>query len=567
MVRRTPCEAGPSFHDIQVDKSLQRLHKRIATEASPGFEQKFQFVEGLKSKAERRRTRAFLTKQHYRRKRYEELESATHSEDTSNIAAGAGVSTSKSSNAPASGAQIPKDEEREIVETHIMLRSHRVRTSFIDYLGRGRGDPFNSYPILATRDVHELVDHYYFVIPSLVHRHWHRAVRKPRSCWDLFNLYRKHEIPFLCMLHHAALHLATLKGQKESLQTMEFKQRSLEAVNRSLRLLQGPCDEWTIMGIGLLANAERVWGDRQVARLHWGALKRLLLERGGFPGLQHNPPMHTKIVWSFIALSWPTMDGNPAYLDETSDSVGISMGNRTQLSGSAYDRSCDEFVEFLSRRKAQTLKALPSTADQHKALKDHPFRTSSFRAGSELSTALENFETGYNDFEKRRAVDNCRMASLILLNLIMAELGDFSSQTEKYLATLQQILEDDDDDSDLSAEHLLWTLLSMPTDQGHYDRVWKTSRLIGVVKRTSSAMWSTIENILRNSMRLPANANDLGIVLQQWSHERFLLEAKSPVDIHTDPARWPTKTSLEAGVNQTLCSTHCNICPLKPATY
>lgn len=43
--------------------------------------------------------------------------------------------------------------------------------------------------------------------------------------------------------------------------------------------------------------SKRVWGDRQVARLHWGALKRLLLERGGFPGLQHNPPMHTKIVW------------------------------------------------------------------------------------------------------------------------------------------------------------------------------------------------------------------------------------------------------------------------------
>lgn len=261
------------------------------------------------------------------------------------------------------------------------------------------------------------------------------------------------------------------------------------------------------------------------------------------------------------------MEGNPAYLDETSDSVGISTGTRTQLSGSAYDRSCDEFVQFLNRRKAQTLKALPSTAAQHKALNNHPLRTSSFRAGSELSSALENLETGYNDFDKRRAVDNCRMASLIHLNLIMAELGDFSSQTEKYLATLQQILEDDEDDSDLSAEHLLWTLLSLSTDQGHYDRVWRMSRLIGVVKRTSSAMWSTIENVLRNFLRLPANANDLGLVLQEWNHERFLLEAKSPVDILAQPVGWPTETSLEAGVNQTLCSTHCNICPLKPATY
>ncbi|KIW10950.1 hypothetical protein PV08_10249 [Exophiala spinifera] len=566
MTRRKPCDTSLSFHSIQIDSSLQRLHRRVATQPSSGFDQEFQFVDGLQSKAQRKRTRAFVTKQHYRRKRYEELESATLTECTLSIS-GATGSASKSSHVPGNGIRVPKDEERELVETQIILSSHQLRTSFIDTLGRGRSDPFDSYPVPATRDVHELVDHYYFVIPSLVHRHWHRAVRKPRSCWDLFNLYRKHEIPFLCMLHHAALHLATLKGRKESLQAIEFKQRSLEAVNRSLQVLQGPCDDWTTMGVGLLANAERVWGDREIARLHWGALKRLLLERGGFPALRDNLPYHTKIVWSFIALSWPTMDGNPAYLDEASESVSISTATTSLLSGSAYERSCDELVEFVNRRKAQALKALPSTAAQHKAVKDHPLRTKSFQAGSKLSIALDNFETGYNDFDKRRAVDNCRMASLIHLNLVLAELGDFSSQTETYLATLQQILEDDDDDSDLSAEHLLWTLLSLSNGQGHFERVWKMSRLVGVVKRTSSSMWSTIENVLRTFLRLPANASDLGLVLEEWSHERFLMEAKSPVQNLAQPVGWPSEASLEAGVNQTLCSTHCNICPLKPATY
>jgi len=31
--------------------------------------------------------------------------------------------------------------------------------------------------------------------------------------------------------------------------------------------------------------------------MHWGALKRLLMERGGFPALKGNPIMHTKLVW------------------------------------------------------------------------------------------------------------------------------------------------------------------------------------------------------------------------------------------------------------------------------
>ncbi|EXJ60295.1 hypothetical protein A1O7_04447 [Cladophialophora yegresii CBS 114405] len=128
--------------------------------------------------------------------------------------------------------------------------------SFLQRLGSGRADPFNSYPILATPDVHELVDHFYFVIPSLVHKYWERAARRPRACWDLFNLYRMHEIPFLGMLHHAAHHLASMRGQNESLQVIEFKQRSLVAVNRRLQTLREPCDDWTIIGVGLLANAE-----------------------------------------------------------------------------------------------------------------------------------------------------------------------------------------------------------------------------------------------------------------------------------------------------------------------
>ncbi|KAK5456978.1 hypothetical protein LTS15_004758 [Exophiala xenobiotica] len=566
MTRKTQFEEdSAAFDDSQFHNALQSLQQTFSSKPSGRCHQQFEFVEGLQGKAERKRARAFVTKQHYRRRKYENSEALRASRSGSNRA-GASTSLTKNSDATDERVQSTGDIERIAVEKVIKSHSGTQETPVIDNLGGGRADPFNTFPIPATRDVHELVDHYYFVIPSLVHRHWHRAVRRPRSCWDLFNLYRKHETPFVGMLHHAALHLATLRGQQESLQSIEFKQRSLVAVNRSLRGLSGPCDDWTLMGVGLLANAERVWGDRQIARLHWGALKRLLLERGGFAVLQHNPPMHTKLVWSFIALSWPTMDGNPAYLDENSESVGVSLGTSTENTDSAYDRSCYELVDFFNQRRAQALKNMPSTPAQQKTLRDHPYRTNTFKPGSQLNNALSNTETGYDDPDKRRAVDNCRIASLIHLNLVMAESGDFSATTEEYLKSLQRTLEDDDDDSGLSAEHLLWTLLSGSTSS-HYDRVWKMSRLVGVVKRTSSQMWSIIENALRTFLHLPESAEDLESVLREWDHKRFLVEAMSLTEILDPSTVVPTQASRAAGVNSTLCSIHCQICPLKPATY
>jgi hypothetical protein len=256
MTRKTLFEENSAtFYDSQLRNSLQRLQRKIPSEPPGGCHRQFEFVEGLQGKAERKRARAFVTKQHYRRKKYENSE-ALRAPRSGSHRASASALLPKNFEATDESVRSTGDIERIAVEKLIKSHSGKEETSVIDHLGRGRIDPFNSYPIPATRDVHELVDHYYFVIPSLVHRHWHRAVRRPRSCWDLFNLYRKHETPFVGMLHHAALHLATLRGQQESLQSIEFKQRSLVAVNRSLQGLSGPCDDWTLMGVGLLANAE-----------------------------------------------------------------------------------------------------------------------------------------------------------------------------------------------------------------------------------------------------------------------------------------------------------------------
>jgi hypothetical protein len=153
-----------------------------------------------------------------------------------------------------------------------------------------------------------------------------------------------------------------------------------------------------------------------------------------------------------------------------------------------------------------------------------------FADGSDLGNALEAIETGYSNPDKRRAVDNCRMACLIHLNLIMANYGDFSPATEDFLQALQRILDQDDDDSSLSAEHLLWTLLAAFPPKEHYERIWKMSRLVGVAKRTRAHTWTAIENALRMFLRLPGSVADLEAVTSGWNREEFLKEVQRTDD-------------------------------------
>ncbi|KAK5045242.1 hypothetical protein LTR84_009348 [Exophiala bonariae] len=526
-----------------------------ATSSIP-FTQQFAFVDGLNSHQgpARKKTRSFVTKQHYRKKRLDMGKKGTgdvrQPSETEIL----------DFRSPVRGQAFVWDSNDE------QRRSERsLDSGLFKRLGEGRVDPFDSYPIPATRDVHELVDHYSFVIPSLVHKHWSRAVRRPRSCWDLLKLYRSDEVPFLGMLHHAAHHLARLRGLDMTVQSIEFKQRSLVAVNKSLRRKNGPCNNSILLGVGLLANAERLWGDRDVARLHWGALKRLLIERGGFSALKGEPILHTKIVWSFIALSWPAQDGNPAYANEFTQVLDRPY-EISSISSSGFEQSCEELIEFLKLRKMQVLKNLPSTAQQQGRYRACRWRTTTFKDGTSIFAALKQGETGYESPDKRRAVEHCRMACLIYLNLIIAEYGDLSEATEDYLRGLRQISDDENDDSSLTAEHLLWTLLSLSQDGGHYERVGKLCRLTGVLKNLGHEIWMEIGQALRIFLQFPEDNKGLTDILIGW--------ARHPQEFSRLVTRACTKqqTGHDLGENKAIvysasCSEDCQICPLKPDSY
>jgi hypothetical protein len=222
--------------------------------------------------------------------------------------------------------------------------------------------------------------------------------------------------------------------------------------------------------------------------------------------------------------------------------------------------SSEEFLEFFQARKNQALRNLPSTPAQQRQFKQHHIRTSMFREGSELAKALAPIETGYLSADKRRAVDNCRMACLIHLNLIMADYQDFSASTDAYLQSLQRILNESDDDSTLTAEHLLWTLLSAFPPQDHYERIWKMSRLVGVAKRARAHTWIAIENALRLFLRLPESGEDLEGVVSGWDGENFLREVHRTVTEADGIAqRWHAQVGSDVP-----CSEGCQICLIAP---
>lgn len=199
-----------------------------------------------------------------------------------------------------------------------------------------------------------------------------------------------------------------------------------------------------------------------------------------------------------------------------------------------------------------------------------PSRINIFRDQSKIWAALQTFETGYISADKRKAVDNCRMACLIFLNLVIADHGECSALTEQFFSRVRKIIEAEDDDSSLSAEHLLWTLLGVPILEDHFERTWKLSRLIGVAKKSSSTSWTTIEESLRSFLIL--SAPEKGLIFSNRNHsepELFGVRIRSveSFDLDLDATAEFSQEFAHNKLQNFTCSSDCAICGLCPPGF
>ncbi|EXJ73836.1 uncharacterized protein A1O5_03598 [Cladophialophora psammophila CBS 110553] len=147
---------GPtSANDPRRDPDKQESKFDAPRKSQGRFQQQFEFIEGLNSKAQRKKTRSWVTTQHYRRKRYDAGNAVLESGQGLEAEATKPSVTAPNNSKPNNEGERHTEDGAGIAVRHTWME----RSSFLQRLGGGRADPFNSYPVPATRDVHALVDH------------------------------------------------------------------------------------------------------------------------------------------------------------------------------------------------------------------------------------------------------------------------------------------------------------------------------------------------------------------------------------------------------------------------
>jgi hypothetical protein len=153
------------------------------------FSHEYQFIDGQDKNA-RKKTRAHVTREYYRERRWQQTNSFKSGEgpgvvheppkcpfvvsvtklgQESNDPADAkprkgsygsyGSYGSKGSSRPCSTSNPSSKPYQSLEDAPEMATQSLVKASPVTILGAGRVDPFQTFPIEATQDIHQLVDH------------------------------------------------------------------------------------------------------------------------------------------------------------------------------------------------------------------------------------------------------------------------------------------------------------------------------------------------------------------------------------------------------------------------
>jgi hypothetical protein len=246
-------------------------------------------------------------------------------------------------------------------------------------------------------------------------------------------LYQQEEVSLRAMLFDTACHRASLYGLPYP----------FEYENLVIHCIQTKLDSptvGTILATGVLANAKRRSGDES-SSIHWRAALKMIENNGGLLSFCYEPLLFTKHVWSAIALS------------------GTSHGFRNM---STNDEGYEELRTLLLKRRSLVIKSLP-TSEAYAEQQDECVRSRVFfRAETPLHTLLKPvLEPIENQDEIPSIKESCRVAIVLFLAVALQTYGDSSLAAESYLASVTHHLEQKIDDSALSPEHLLWSLIRL----------------------------------------------------------------------------------------------------------
>ena len=526
------------------------------------FHRRFQFVEGLGGSASVKKTRSHVTREFYREQRHNDMNQSTKSAPFTRAEpinqskfeiqvlefdkkkGGRKDNKSQHRQSPSSDESSEEALQVSVVESSAdvilgttTLAEHRL-PSVSTILGAGRIDPFDSFPVKSTYEVAELVDYWYFIIPQFVHRQWLKFFSQPQPCRNLIYIYREDSVTFLSLLHYAAQHMATSKGLTETKATLSYKYKTIHAVNKRIQSHAGQPDDVTVLAVTMMANAERIWGDIEIAKIHCAAMRRMILQRGGFANFQHNSLVHVKVVWSLISLppaqpylfSNETLEGN---------NIGESPNCASTdplVAASAY-QAFTSFSTFIRRRRYQ-VKELQASRNSH----DMSNRTRAFQPGSRMFESFNltdqniraDEHNNHHHLHSRHSskfitslptIDYMRMACLLYFNLILDCYGDASEKTEYFLSRFLPFSSDANEDTTLLAEHLIWSLINMsivrsrhasnsppssmqPDPSQENVLVWQLVAYMDLLKIQSQTTWQRVGETLKGFLVADSEAVD-----------------------------------------------------------
>jgi hypothetical protein len=151
--------------------------------AEMSFSHEYQFIDG-QDKNSRKKTRAHVTREYYRERRWQQINAFKIREEPGPVqeppksafvvsVTKLGLDTHDTSDAkPRKGSHGSKTSGNRWPYAKAYLKPHEliedetetaskslVKASPVTILGAGRVDPFQTFPIEATQDIHQLVDH------------------------------------------------------------------------------------------------------------------------------------------------------------------------------------------------------------------------------------------------------------------------------------------------------------------------------------------------------------------------------------------------------------------------
>ncbi|KAJ6137061.1 hypothetical protein N7471_003547 [Penicillium samsonianum] len=459
-------------------------------------------------------------------------------------------------------------------------------------------DPFHTLPVESSPEILQLVNHcidlflsrwipthtnYPFtdtrVIPSLLLDSAELGISKHEPSVDLFQLYSLHPASFLGMLYHSARHREHLyKNEVTGTLSLAFKIKALGEVNRQLgysRARGVHPDNGTILAIYQLAIAERLWGDLDTFRLHWRAMYDIIDARGGAAAFTAHDLMYSKILWNCFAL----LNARDGYFNCPRNPLASQANYDFEISTEEMVSNSHCFVQSYTGRRASILRLLPtSDAESELQYEMYPRRLMSFQPGTVLHQVLSpelsrnnalggsypiaadpNPNQPIKMVGDRLRTDNCRLACIIYINLMLLELGDLSEAAELFLGSLERYLPNNK--SLRSAEFLLWTLLRSPyplTPEASRVLWSKTIQILAVVKRAryqhsimeyQEAMFLFLELPIDAARLSPSFQVDLDAI--QHEALRDGLDIPVPPDSFLEPAIGGS--SHHTAVSQTYC--------------